>query len=126
MDEIYTAMGLMSGTSSDGVDVSIIKSDGNQEFSILIDKYFQYEEELTQTISAVNIEGTTIGQDQKTQITTIVSEQEVKLTRSVASSTSIQIDSGESYLVVLEQDGVTNQVKVNGGGSSVIVIRQSQ
>lgn len=84
------------------------------------------EEELTQTISAVNIEGTTIGQDQKTQITTIVSGQEVKLTRSVASSTSIQIDSGESYLVVLEQDGVTNQVKVNGGGSSVIVIRQSQ
>ena len=84
------------------------------------------KEELTQTISAVNIEGTTIGQDQKTQITTIVSGQEVKLTRSVASSTSIQIDSGESYLVVLEQDGVTNQVKVNGGGSSVIVIRQSQ
>ena len=50
MDEIYTAMGLMSGTSSDGVDVSIIKSDGNQEFSILIDKYFQYDEELTQKI----------------------------------------------------------------------------
>ena len=50
MDKIYTAMGLMSGTSSDGVDVSIIKSDGNQEFSILFDKYFQYDEELTQKI----------------------------------------------------------------------------
>ena len=41
MDEIYTAMGLMSGTSSDGVDVSIIKSDGNQEFSILNDTNYQ-------------------------------------------------------------------------------------
>ena len=50
MDKIYTAMGLMSGTSSDGVDVSIIKSDGNQEFSILIGKYFQYDEKLTQKI----------------------------------------------------------------------------
>ena len=50
MDKIYTAMGLMSGTSTDGVDVSIIKSDGNQEFSTLIDKYFQYDEELSQKI----------------------------------------------------------------------------
>ena len=40
----------MSGTSSDGVDVSIIKSDGNQEFSILIDKYFQSDENLTKKI----------------------------------------------------------------------------
>ena len=55
MDEIYTAMGLMSGTSLDGVDVSIIKSDGNQEFSILIDKYFQYDEELTQKLSLIHI-----------------------------------------------------------------------
>ena len=50
MGKIYKAMGLMSGTSLDGVDVSIIKSDGNKEFSILIDKYFQYDGELTQKI----------------------------------------------------------------------------
>lgn len=84
------------------------------------------EEELTQTVSAVNIEGTNIGQDSKTQITTIVSGQEIKMKREVQSSASIQIKSGESYLVVLEQDGVENQIKVNGGGSSVIVIKQSQ
>jgi 1,6-anhydro-N-acetylmuramate kinase len=30
MEKIYTAMGLMSGTSLDGVDVSIIETDGNE------------------------------------------------------------------------------------------------
>ena len=40
MANFYTALGLMSGTSMDGVDVSIIESDGNREYlSILLDIY---------------------------------------------------------------------------------------
>ena len=50
MGKIYTAMGLMSGTSLDGVDVSIIESDGNKEFSSILDRYFEYDEELIQKI----------------------------------------------------------------------------
>ena len=50
MDKIYTAMGLMSGTSLDGVDVSIIESDGNKEFSSILDRYFEYDKELIQKI----------------------------------------------------------------------------
>ena len=38
-------MGLMSGTSLDGVDVSIIKSDGEREFSPIFDRYFEYDKE---------------------------------------------------------------------------------
>ena len=49
-------------------------------------------------------------ESKKTQITTIIFRTRSKINKIVASSTSIQIDSGESYLVVLEQDGVTNQV----------------
>ena len=37
MDKIYTSLGLMSGTSMDGVDASIIQSDGNTEYSIILD-----------------------------------------------------------------------------------------
>ncbi len=50
MGKIYTAMGLMSGTSLDGVDVSIIKSDGNKEFSSILDRYFEYDKELIQKL----------------------------------------------------------------------------
>ena len=46
MGKIYTALGLMSGTSMDGVDASIISSDGDSEYSIKIDKYFKYTDEL--------------------------------------------------------------------------------
>ena len=46
MGKIYTALGLMSGTSMDGVDASIIKSDGNDEYSIKLDKYFEYGKEI--------------------------------------------------------------------------------
>ena len=46
MEKIYTALGLMSGTSLDGVDISIIKSDGNKEYSSIFDNYFEYDQDL--------------------------------------------------------------------------------
>ena len=53
MDKIYTALGLMSGTSMDGVDASIIESDGDREYTPKLDRYFEYGLELRQKL--VNI-----------------------------------------------------------------------
>ena len=50
MKKIYTAIGLMSGTSMDGVDLSIIKSDGKNEYKVIDNKYFEYNKDLYQNL----------------------------------------------------------------------------
>jgi anhydro-N-acetylmuramic acid kinase len=46
MGKIYTALGLMSGTSMDGVDASIIQTDGKSKYKVILDKYFKYPEDI--------------------------------------------------------------------------------
>jgi anhydro-N-acetylmuramic acid kinase len=41
--KIFTSLGLMSGTSMDGVDLSVIKSDGFSEVKQIYDKYFEFD-----------------------------------------------------------------------------------
>ncbi len=50
MGKLFTALGLMSGTSMDGVDASIIKSDGERAYSALFDSYFEYGDKIRQKI----------------------------------------------------------------------------
>ena len=42
MSKSYYSLGLMSGTSMDGVDASVIQSDGETKYKAIIDKYFEY------------------------------------------------------------------------------------
>tara|TARA_E500000178_G_C16967729_1_gene729364 strand:+ start:67 stop:1191 length:1125 start_codon:yes stop_codon:yes gene_type:complete len=43
MSEEYTSLGLMSGTSGDGVDASIIQSNGENKYNVINDKFFEYD-----------------------------------------------------------------------------------
>ena len=43
MQKSWISLGLMSGTSGDGVDASIIKTNGVNEYELIKDKYFEYD-----------------------------------------------------------------------------------
>ena len=50
MQKQYISLGLMSGTSGDGVDASLIISDGISNYEAIKDKYFEYDEDIYKNI----------------------------------------------------------------------------
>ena len=82
------------------------------------------EEQLTQA-TVTKITGTNFGQDQETQITTFIQDSVITLQRSVSESVKLNLQTENAYTVIFIQDGVSNIVKINGGGDSVIKIKQS-
>ena len=50
MEKLYTSLGLMSGTSGDGVDASIISSDGKYHYNEILNRYFEYDQKIYKNI----------------------------------------------------------------------------
>ena len=50
MSKSYYSLGLMSGTSGDGVDASIIQSDGDTQYEVILNRYFRYSQEIYENI----------------------------------------------------------------------------
>ena len=50
MSKFYCGLGLMSGTSADGVDASIIQSNGDTEYEVVFDKYFIYNQDIYENV----------------------------------------------------------------------------
>jgi anhydro-N-acetylmuramic acid kinase len=54
MSKLYYSLGLMSGTSGDGVDASIIQSDGDTQYKVILNKYFRYNQDIYENIHNLN------------------------------------------------------------------------
>ncbi len=53
MGKIYTSLGLMSGTSMDGVDASIIQTDGKAKYKGILNKYFEYPKNIYNNLTTL-------------------------------------------------------------------------
>ena len=58
--KVFTSLGLMTGTSIDGVDLSIIKSDGINEFEPVFDDYFEFDKKIQKKIEKLREELSTL------------------------------------------------------------------
>jgi hypothetical protein len=83
------------------------------------------EDQLQRDVSSVAIAGTKFGQDTETQIISFIDGEKLTLIRSVNNTARLDLDVSASYTVILIQDGVSKTIKINGGSSSVITIKQS-
>ena len=47
MNNFYYSLGLMSGTSGDGIDASVIETDGKTQYKVLKNQFFEYPYSIT-------------------------------------------------------------------------------
>ena len=109
------------------LDINYLDVNFLEDLLDIIDQLAVKEEEdqLKQEAGSVNIKGTQFGQDTNTQITSYITGETLTLIRSVSNSARIDLDKAEGYTIILIQDGVSKVITINGGGSSLIKITQS-
>ena len=99
MDNSFIALGLMSGTSLDGVDASIIKSDGENNLKIIDNKFLSYPEKFKKKLSLF-IENTNNKIDIEENINTYKSlERDLTLHHSIISQNIIDENNCKIQLI---------------------------
>jgi len=78
----------------------------------------------SKALSADGVTGTSVGYDEKTQISTFVTAINLKFLRQIEDALEIVVPKDGSYSIHIEQEGKVNQIATNGGSSSTITIKQ--
>jgi hypothetical protein len=107
------------------LDINYLDVNFFEDLLKIIDELDKLEEDdLKQEQQITRITGTSVGQDTTTQIITLVQGDLISVRRNVEQSVQVDLNSSQGYTVIFIQDGVSNTIKINGGGDSVIKISQ--
>lgn len=97
------------------LDNNAIKSDFLEDF------LSGQNTEVRDSREGVNIQGTKFGTDKNTQIYTYIELNKLMIARSVDSEVVISVNKDSGANIIIDQNGISNVVKVNDGGSNIIV-----
>ena len=78
MKQLITSIGLMSGTSGDGIDISTIQSDGEDKLVLLGDYYYKYSDNFKTEI--MSLKDKILKKEDLTKHEKIIKELERKIT----------------------------------------------
>ena len=97
MGKIFTSLGLMSGTSGDGVDASLISSDGLNKYNVIFNQYFKFDQKTYENIHILKAKITNIDDLKKYNTEINELEREItlfhsKVVSAIISSTNKKID----------------------------------
>ena len=82
-------------------------------------------EENQLTTGGIDIRGTNFGYDSETQVNTFITDSTITFFRQVEDTVRLDLDTNNSYKILIIQDGKSVVISVNGAGSSTINIKQS-
>ena len=82
-------------------------------------------EETQLSNGSIDIKGTAFGYDANTQVNTFITDTVLTFFRQVEDTVRLDLDTNNSYKVLIIQDGKAITLTLNGGGDSSITIKQS-
>ena len=107
------------------LDINFLDVNFFEDMLKVIDELDQLnEDDLNQQQTVTRVVGTAYGQDTSTQIITLIQGEMISLTRQVEQSVKVELNSSQGYTVIFIQNGISNTIKINGGGDSIIKITQ--
>jgi hypothetical protein len=89
-----------------------------------LEDYLADEGSLSDSKDGMSIEGTTFGYNETTQIYALIGVDNINISRYVGGAISINVPKDEGKNILINQNNIIHDLRVNGGGDGQIFIRQ--